>query len=293
MQLSEPFRAPLFKDRIFTEPRTAIDLGRTNITLLEAEFGLVLSKSLPPRGAPYTAADVMDAVSVVIPSVEVCASRWSGSAFEQSTPFQRLADGGGNDSCLIGEAFDAGGAGGAMSHLADVVVRFVINGEEPDGLPASSGSGAAVLGHPANALAWLANSLIEGQTSTEASQYGGGSVIGLQAGDFVMSGAAAVLPATALSPGDTVAAEFQGMGRVELVISKGEASSLSPSVAGDENETAGMVRMSNEAWRDLCAEARAPRSGGQPAMVLPMIYPWSPAREAAVREALASASAKL
>ena len=289
MQLSEPFRAPLFQDRIFTEPCTAVDLSRTNLTLLEAEFGLVLSRSLPPRGAPYTAADVMDAVSVVIPSIEVCASRWSGAAFEQSTSFHRLADGGGNDSCITGEAFDAAGEGGAMSHLADVAVRFVINGEAQDDISGSSGSGAAVLGHPANALAWLANSLINGHTSTEASQYGGGSVIGLQAGDFVMSGAAAVLPRTALHPGDTVAAEFQGMGRIELVISKGEVSSI----VEDENEKDGTVPMSNEAWRDLCAQARAPDSDGHPAMELPMIYPWSPAREAAVRKALATASAKL
>jgi 2-keto-4-pentenoate hydratase len=287
MQLSEPFRAPLFQDTIIAEPRTAVDLARTNLTLLEAEFGLVLSKSLPPRSTPYTAADVMDAVSVVIPSIEVCASRLSGAAFQESTPFHRLADGGGNDSCRIGEAFDAGGIDGTMSRLDTVQVRFLVNGEAPGGVAASNGSGADVLGHPARALAWLANSLIEGQTSTGASKYGGESVIGLQAGDFVMSGAAAVLPATSLQPGDTVVAEFEGMGSVELVITKGETSA-----SGDESETAGAARMSNEAWRELCAQARAPGDDGKPAMDLPMIYPWSPAREAAVREVLGSATGR-
>ena len=285
MQLSEPFRAPLFQDTIVTEPRTAVDLGRTNLTLLEAEFGLVLSKSLPPRSTPYTAADVMDAVSVVIPSIEVCASRLSGAAFQQSTPFHRLADGGGNDSCRIGEAFDAGGVNGTMSRLDAVRVRFLVNGKALCGVAGSNGSGADVLGHPANALAWLANSLIEGQTSTGASNYGGESVIGLQAGDFVMTGAAAVLPATSLQPGDTVVAEFEGMGSVEVVITKSDLSA-----AGHEGETAGAERMSNEAWRELCAQARAPGDDGKPAKELPMIYPWSPAREAAVREVLGSAA---
>lgn len=287
MQLSEPFRAPLFQDRIFTEQRAAVDISRTNLTVLEAEFGLVLSKSLPPRGSPYTASDVMDAVSVIIPSVEVCASRWSGKAFEESTPFHRLADAGGNDSCLTGEAFEASGPEGVISLLDGVRVRFLIKNDASDavGVESSGGSGADVLGHPANALAWLANSLIEGQTSTAASKYGGESVIGLQAGDFVMSGAAAVLPAAAVQPGDTVVAEFQGLGTVELLITGGET-------AGAESETEGAQRMSNEAWRELCAQARAPTPGGNPALELPMIYPWSPARETAVREALAVAADK-
>jgi 2-keto-4-pentenoate hydratase len=315
MQLSEPFRAPLFQQRIFTDPRTVIDSSKVNLTLLEAEFGLVMSKSLPPRGAsnPYTAAEVMDAVSVVIPCVEVCASRWSGAAFEQSTSFHRLADGGGNESCLTGDAIATEGSP-IMQGLDSVGVRFLINGEEvppveeedeeeeEEGDPGAaaavvgaSGSGANVLGHPAAALAWLANSLIEGQTSTEASKYGGGAVIGLAEGDFVMSGAAAILPAGKLKPGDVVVAEFgAGMGSVELVIGPDAAAAAAEGQGQAEEDE---ERMSNEAWRDMCAEARARSADGSLGAGLggmirvPMIYPWSAAREAALREALAAAAA--
>ena len=270
--ISEPFRAPLFKDRIFTEQRTAVDTAKVNLTILEAEFGFIMSKSLPPRGGKkYTAAEVMAAVSVVLPAVEVCASRWSGEALAQSTPFHRLADGGGNESCLVGDAIEA--SDDVMESLGSVGVRFLINGE-----PAAEGSGAAVLGHPANSLAWLANTLIEGNVSTESSKYGGGALIGLQQGDFVMSGAAAVLPAADVSVGDVVVAEFEGFGSVELTIT--ETAAVAGGRGGGEAKA---VQMGNEEWRELCAEARA--SGA----TIAMIYPWSEARETAVREMLGQA----
>ena len=269
--ISEPFRAPLFKDRIFTEQRTAVDTAKVNLTILEAEFGFVLSKSLPPRGGKkYTAAEVMAAVSVILPAVEVCASRWSGEALAQSTPFHRLADGGGNESCVVGDATEA--SDGLMESLDSVGVRFLINGE-----PAVEGSGANVLDHPANSLAWLANTLIDGNVSTESSKYGGGALIGLQEGDFVMSGAAAVLPAADVSVGDVVVAEFEGFGSVELLITETAAT------GGLGGGGARAAQMGNDEWRELCVEARA---GGAK---VAMIFPWNPAREASVREMLGQA----
>jgi hypothetical protein len=200
-----------------------------------------------------------------------------------------------------------------MQGLDSVGVRFLINGEEvppveeedeeEEGDPGAaaavvgaSGSGANVLGHPAAALAWLANSLIEGQTSTEASKYGGGAVIGLAEGDFVMSGAAAILPAGKLKPGDVVVAEFgAGMGSVELVIGPDAAAAAAAAAEGQGQAEEDEERMSNEAWRDMCAEARAKSADGSLGaglgMRVPMIYPWSAAREAALREALAAAAA--
>jgi len=74
----------------------------------------------------------------------------------------------------------------------------VINGQLK-----GEGSGAAVLGHPLNALTWLANELnVRG--------------LGLKAGDFVTTGVTTDIYLA--GPGDRVLADFGRVGQVELVI---------------------------------------------------------------------------
>ena len=80
-------------------------------------------------------------------------------------------------------------------NLLKVTGRAIINGEE-----AGSGSGADVLGHPHNALAWLANHLAqEGK--------------GLHAGQIVLTGS--LVKTIWLKAGDTVKMELDGLGTVE------------------------------------------------------------------------------
>ena len=74
--------------------------------------------------------------------------------------------------------------------------RAVINGEE-----AGRGTGADVLGHPHNALAWLANHLAaEGK--------------GLHAGQIVLTGS--LVKTVWLDAGDKVVMELPGLGEVEV-----------------------------------------------------------------------------
>jgi 2-keto-4-pentenoate hydratase len=79
--------------------------------------------------------------------------------------------------------------------LSKVAGRALING-----LEAGRGTGADVLGHPHNALAWLANHLAaEGK--------------GLHAGQIVLTGS--LVKTIWLNAGDHVAMELAGLGRVE------------------------------------------------------------------------------
>ena len=88
-----------------------------------------------------------------------------------------------------------GRARNAVPDLLTVNGRALINGEE-----AGRGTGADVLGHPHNALAWLANHLAdEGQ--------------GLHAGQIVLTGS--LVKTVWLKPGDHVVMELDGLGRVE------------------------------------------------------------------------------
>jgi 2-keto-4-pentenoate hydratase len=76
---------------------------------------------------------------------------------------------------------------------------------EVNGEIASIGAGAACLGHPLRAAAWLASTL-------------GRLGIGLRSGDILLTGALG--PMVALTPGDHVRATIGGVGSVEFSYGK-------------------------------------------------------------------------
>ena len=93
--------------------------------------------------------------------------------------------------CVLGKPV----ARSAAPDLLRVVGRAFINGTE-----AGRGTGADVLGHPHNALAWLANHLAaDGK--------------GLHAGEIVLTGS--LVKTMWLNAGDHVVMELEGLGRVE------------------------------------------------------------------------------
>ena len=77
-----------------------------------------------------------------------------------------------------------------------VIGRALINGVE-----AGQGSGADVLGHPHNALAWLANHLAAGGKH-------------LRAGEIVLTGS--LVKTVWLKPGDKAVMELSGLGGVSV-----------------------------------------------------------------------------
>ena len=70
----------------------------------------------------------------------------------------------------------------------------------------SSGTGAACLGNPLNAVAWLSKAL-------------GKNNVSLQAGDVIMTGALG--PIAAVSSGDVVEVRISGLGSVRAVFGIG------------------------------------------------------------------------
>jgi len=78
--------------------------------------------------------------------------------------------------------------------LADVVGRAILHGGE-----AATGTGADVLGHPHNALAWLANHLAAQVTQ-------------LRAGEIVLTGS--LVKTLWLDAGDAVTMDLSGLGSV-------------------------------------------------------------------------------
>lgn len=159
---------------------------------LEGEFAFTLGASLDPANAPFSRADIEAAVSTLHPAIEVVGGRCE--AFLDIPVLTIIADSGGN-SCL---AIGAGVTDWNPDDLPDAAASMSV-----DGTTTGSGTGADVLGHPLDAVAWLANHLAE-------------RGIGLVAGDVVTSGTCTqVTPAT---PGTTATAEFGPYGSVSLLI---------------------------------------------------------------------------
>ncbi len=143
-----------------------IDLDRLVQPRAEAELAFVLKADLVGPG--ITAADVLVATDHVAPCIEIVDSRiehWDIGIVDT------VAD---NASCgefVIGEA---------TADPLDVDLTMAGMIVEVDGEIVTTGCGAAVLGGPANAIAWLANTLGE---------------LGLpfRAGEVILSGSQSVL----------------------------------------------------------------------------------------------------
>ncbi len=153
----------------------------------EAEVALRLSKDLVDAG--ITAEDIAEAIEWACAAIEIVDSR---IADWKITFADTVADNGSSAAFVLGpvrkplEGLDLYTCGMAL---------------EIDGKPASVGAGAACLGHPLNAAAWLANTLVERGDP-------------LRAGDIVLTGALG--PMVALTPGMHVRALVGGLGEVEF-----------------------------------------------------------------------------
>ncbi|ESU33463.1 hypothetical protein G3A_05970 [Bacillus sp. 17376] len=154
---------------------------------IEAEIGFVLGEDL--KGPNVTFLDVLMATKYVVPTLEIIDSRiadWKIGLVDT------VADNGSSAMVVVGDQMtDITGI-----DLRSVGMTFFKNNEM-----VATGSGAAALGHPAHAIAWLANKLDE---------FG----ITLKAGELILPGAlSAAIP---VQTGDTVSAQFGPVGTVSV-----------------------------------------------------------------------------
>ncbi len=187
--LDGPFFAPLLR-RFCHESGTVIALPVKQGPGVEAEFAVLLGAELPARPEAYDRDSVAAAVAAVCPAIEIAGSRLV-DGMAKPDPMMIVADGGSNIGFVQGEPH----AGWAGLDLAAQEVTLFINGEQ-----SASGNGGMVMGHPLDAVAWLAN---------ELSRDGRG----LNVGDVITTGSCTGL--TPVHPGDTAVADFGELGTVQ------------------------------------------------------------------------------
>jgi 2-keto-4-pentenoate hydratase len=155
---------------------------------VECEIAVRLARNLLPTEAPFTAEWVMEAIEAYHPAIEIVDDRYV--KWEAMGAPTLVADDFFAAGCVLGKPV----ARSAAPDLLEITGRALINGKE-----AGRGTGADVLGHPHNALAWLANHLAaEGK--------------GLHAGQIVLTGS--LVKTVWLSAGDSVVMELDGLGTV-------------------------------------------------------------------------------
>ena len=160
---------------------------------VECEVAVRLGRDLSPAQAPFGPDDVAKAIDAYLPAIEIVDDRyvdWQTMGAPTLVADDFFAAG-----CVLGEPV----ARSAAPDLLDVIGRAVVNGIE-----AGRGTGADVLGHPHNALAWLANHLAT-------------SGNGLRAGHIVLTGS--LVKTIWLGAGDKVTMDLSSLGAVNVAFS--------------------------------------------------------------------------
>jgi len=172
-------------DRMMALEGDALSLATLINPKVEAEIAFVLKSDL--TGPGVTVARVLNATAGIMPALEIIDTRIKDWKIKiQDT----IADGASIGRVIISgqlipvESFD-------MRHMGMVL--------EKNGEIVATAAGAAVLGHPANAVMWLANKL---------AHYN----IQLKAGEIIMSGSLTM--ACPVTAGDNIRAIFDRIGTV-------------------------------------------------------------------------------
>ena len=154
---------------------------------VEAEIAFVLKNDLVGPGCHI--GDVFAAIDFVMPAVEIIDSRYKDFKFDLKSV---IADNSSSSRYVTG---------GRMRDIKDLDLKTLGVVMEVNGVVVQLGAGAAVLGHPATAIAMLANMMSER-----------GEI--LKAGSYVLSGA--ITEAVSVKKGDNVTVKFQDLGSLSM-----------------------------------------------------------------------------
>ena len=149
-QIDEPDYGVLLNDMLFADA-SDIPVDRFVELRVEVELAFILGKTL--RGPRCTMSDVMGATDYVIPAIELIDARIQ--RFDPATGRPRkvldtIADNAASAGLVMG---------GRPIRPFDVDLRWVSALMSRNGTIEDSGVAAAVMNHPANGVAWLANKL--------------------------------------------------------------------------------------------------------------------------------------
>jgi 2-oxo-hept-3-ene-1,7-dioate hydratase len=191
-QISEPDFGTLLDDMVL--PNTSeICADHFIVPRLEVEFAFFLARAL--EGPNVTLFEVLNATDYVVPALELIDARieqYDRVTNAPRTVLDTIADNAASAGVVLG---------GRPVKLDAVDLRWAGALLHKNGVIEESGLGAAVLNHPANGVAWLANKLAAHQE-------------GLEAGEVVLAGSfTRPVPCAA---GDVFHADYGRLGSISV-----------------------------------------------------------------------------
>jgi len=162
--------------------------------IVEFEIAVQLADDLPAADAPFSRAHVAGAVGAVMPAIEIADDRGADYSRLAQHPLELIADNAWNEGAVLGRA----APGWRSLDLGKIRGVASINGAK-----VGEGVGAEAMGHPLDALVWIADHLA-------ARGYG------LLRRDVVITGS--LVTSKRVKAGDLVRFELEGLGGVELRI---------------------------------------------------------------------------
>ncbi len=177
----------MIADRMVVREGSPIPMSSLILPRIEPEIAFLLRDDL--KGPGINVANVIEATEGVLPAFEVIDSRYRDWKI---TVKDSISDNASAGLMILG---------GKLTPIRDLDLRCIGLVLEKNGAVVSTAAGAAVLGNPAQSVAWLANKLTE---------YG----ITLKKGEFVMSGS--FVQAVAVEAGSHFRATFDRLGSVSV-----------------------------------------------------------------------------
>lgn len=182
--ITEPDYGVIFDDMVL-ESGASVDFDRFSNVRIEVELAFVLAK--PLEGPHVTVFDVLDATAYVVPALEVLNSHIE---LQGRTIVDTISDNAAMGAMVVG---------GRPVKVDEVDLRWVSALLYRNQTIEESGVAAAVLGHPAMGVAWLANKLAQHDQS-------------LGAGEIILAGS--FTRPMWVERGDTVHADYGQLGAV-------------------------------------------------------------------------------
>ena len=190
LHISNPCAGGVFERQVYRSPAKLrhADWVRPGV---ECEMVVRLSADLPVQKAPFTRDSVAHAVAAVMAGMEIVDDRY--------VDYKTLD----TPTLIADDFFDAGCVLGApMTDWRALDLAALMGVTHVNGVEVGRGRGSDVMGHPFEALAWLANSLAQRDRS-------------LRANEFVFTGS--VVETRWLNPGDRVVMTIDRLGTVEAL----------------------------------------------------------------------------
>ena len=162
--------------------------------IVEFEIAVKISADLPAADAPFFRERIAKSVGAVMPALELADDRDAHYAELSRHPLHLVADNSWNEGAVLGTE---------VTDWQGIDLGTVRGSATRNGRSCGEGKGADALGHPLDAVAWMADHLASlGR--------------GLLRGDIVITGS--LVPSQAVKAGDRVRFELAGLGSAELLV---------------------------------------------------------------------------